>query len=309
MMDGMGTLGRAALAAALSTSFRQAVQRAVPAVAQALRQAGLVRRSRSGQELPTAVGVVPAALGWAGAAALGRPAWAAAGACAAAAGWVDDVAGQSEPKGLAGHLRASWNGRTLTTGAWKALVIGAASGLAALTAHGRPRGAGALAQAASVALAANVLNQLDTRPGQAAAAFLGGWGYLAWRALATPSRRLGWLPYLPCAAAVAAYLPFDREGRVMMGDTGANALGACLGAMAADILPGRQLARWVAALALATAAMDRVSAGRWLDRVGEAVRRLAADQAADGRKALADGRSWAAQPAGTAGALPASRGA
>ena len=240
--------------------------------ARRLEQGGLVRSNWAGERVPTAVGLLPTALGVAGAGLLGRPALAAGVGAAALAGWVDDVAGRSRPKGWRGHLEASLRQGYPTTGALKAGIITAAAVLEAL---GSRRGGGLLRTAlaaASMALTANALNQLDTRPGRAAGAFLGGMALLALGA----SRHARWRlwAYLPMAGAVAAYLPHDARGRVMLGDSGANALGAALGSAAADLLDGRRLLQWVAAVAGANLVMNRVSLSGVLDGVGEALQRL-----------------------------------
>jgi hypothetical protein len=87
-----------------------------------------------------------------------------------------------------------------------------------------------------VALSANVLNQLDTRPGRALKAF--GLGSLLVR------RR-------PGRAEVLAVLiaPYDLREMAMLGDAGSNALGAVLGLGSVARLTGRR--RWSAIGALA----------------------------------------------------------
>jgi Glycosyl transferase family 2 len=83
-----------------------------------------------------------------------------------------------------------------------------------------------------VALFANVLNQLDTRPGRALKAYVAC-------ALALDA---------PVALAVLL-LPYDLREMTMLGDAGANALGALLGLKSVDRFTGRR--RWVALGALA----------------------------------------------------------
>ncbi|MGH3093334.1 MAG: hypothetical protein ACRDOG_13555, partial [Gaiellaceae bacterium] len=78
-----------------------------------------------------------------------------------------------------------------------------------------------------VALAANALNQLDTKPGRALKAYLA----------AAPALRA------PLGLAVLL-LPYDLRERLMLGDAGSNALGAVLGLNSVDRFHGR--GRWVA---------------------------------------------------------------
>ena len=131
-------------------------------------------------------------------------------------GFLDDVFG-GEERGFRAHLRAR-----RTTGVLKLVGIP----LAGLRRTRCPSGA------LLVALAANTLNQLDTKPGRALKAYLAG--ALALRA--------------PLGLAVLL-LPYDLREREMLGDAGSNALGAVLGLNSVDRFHGR--GRWVAIAALA----------------------------------------------------------
>jgi hypothetical protein len=93
-----------------------------------------------------------------------------------------------------------------------------------------------LSKAALVALAANVLNQLDTRPGRALKAFL----------VAAAVLRRG--PLRPLVGAVLI-APYDLREMTMLGDAGSNALGAVLGLGSVARLRGGR--RWAAIAALA----------------------------------------------------------
>jgi hypothetical protein len=137
-------------------------------------------------------------------------------AVVAALGLADDLFSGPE-RGFAGHLAS---GRT--TGVLKLVGIP----LAGLLATRR------LSGALLVGLAANALNQLDTRPGRALKAYL-----LA----AIPLRA----PLLP--AVILA--PYDLREMAMLGDSGSNALGAVLGLTSVDRFTGRS--RWLAIGALA----------------------------------------------------------
>ncbi|HXV03432.1 MAG TPA: glycosyltransferase [Gaiellaceae bacterium] len=152
---------------------------------------------------------------------------------AAAAGLADDLWSGPE-RGFRAHL-----GSGGTTGVLKLVVIP----LAGLLATRR------LSGALLVGLAANFLNQLDTRPGRALKAYLLG-------ALAVDA---------PKSVAVLL-LPYDLGERTMLGDCGSNALGALLGLRSVSRLGGS--ARWLAIGALAglTALGERRSLGELIER-------------------------------------------
>ncbi len=203
------------------------------------------------------------------------------GACLLAggvAGWLgglDDLAGSAEAKGLRGHLGALASG-TVTTGGWKVLGIGASGVVAgALT---RPPGrwtaataADAVVAGAVVAGTANLVNLLDLRPGRAAKVVLA----CSLPLVAAPGAA-GDVIAGPVGATVGA-LPDDLGERAMLGDAGANALGALLGAAAAATLGRRSLvavASTVVALTLVservsfTEVIERTAVLRGLDRLG-----------------------------------------
>jgi hypothetical protein len=99
-----------------------------------------------------------------------------------------------------------------------------------------------------VGLAANALNQLDTRPGRALKAF--ALGSLALRG--RPRR----------GVAVAVLLaPYDHREMVMLGDAGSNALGAVLGLESVRRLRGFRRLGAIGALAGLTALGERRSLG------------------------------------------------
>jgi len=133
-----------------------------------------------------------------------------------AIGLADDLLAGPE-RGVRTHLRAG-----LTTGTLKAVAI-PLYGLA------RTR---SVSGALLVGLAANFLNQLDTRPGRALKAYL---------AVAPLVRA----PLVP-AVLVA---PYDLREMTMLGDAGSNALGALLGLSSVDRLTGRGRKLAIAALA------------------------------------------------------------
>lgn len=271
--DGRGSEApSAARAAAVSAVAWAVARRSAPVAARALRRAGKVRTSWKGDAVPTAVGLVPAAIGLAATAALGGFGAALVPAAASAAGWLDDTLGGPDRRvrGWAGHLRAAFRERRITSGTLKAAIVGlAAAGRALATARDVGAARAALG-ALSAALTANAINQLDTRPGRAAQAFLLGMAGLAMAG--EPGRRHRLRIWLPLAAAVAGYLPVDRAGRAMLGDTGANALGAALGTAAAEVLSRTRLLRWVLLVAALNAAGDLISLSALTDRLERGLR-------------------------------------
>ena len=194
-----------------------------------------------------------------------RAALAVAGTGAAAFGCYDDLAGSGQRRGFRGHLGALAHGE-LTSGAVKIAGIGA-SGAAAGALLGGPAADLAI-NAGLAAGGANLLNLFDLRPGRAikvtlAAAALLGAGTQAARPAARRAARCA--AAAPAGAAIAL-LPDDLGERAMLGDAGANALGALLGTAAAATLP--RPAR-IAALAVVlglTAASEVVSFTKVIER-------------------------------------------
>lgn len=148
-------------------------------------------------------------------------------------GAVDDLAERGGSKGLRGHLGSLARGE-ITTGGLKILGIGATGLLAAAVAlprrpdpqrGGRARAGRAFDVATAGALvagSANLVNLLDLRPGRALKVVLAAAPLLAGRrgsALAATT-----------AGAAVALLREDLGEQAMLGDTGANAAGAVLGA-------------------------------------------------------------------------------
>lgn len=174
------------------------------------------------------------------------------------AGLIDDVAGGGEPKGLRGHLSALLRG-DLTAGSIKAGALFLA-GLAGAEAAG-VGGPGFLLALLLIPLSANALNALDLRPGRAAKVFLLASAILT--AALGGGGQAGLL--LPLAAAVLIYLPWDLGERCMLGDTGANALGAAIGVA----LTGLGLATQFLAVTILISLhffVERASISRLVDR-------------------------------------------
>jgi UDP-N-acetylmuramyl pentapeptide phosphotransferase/UDP-N-acetylglucosamine-1-phosphate transferase len=141
-------------------------------------------------------------------------------------GLVDDlVEDPGGSRGFRGHLRALASGRLtgggikLLGGVLAALVVASLAAPERRTAWLLPLGA------AVVASTANVANLLDLRPGRCTKVFLPLWG--AGCLLDPPGG--AWSAGL--AGAALAALPFDLRERGMLGDAGANALGAVVGTL------------------------------------------------------------------------------
>jgi hypothetical protein len=157
-----------------------------------------------------------------------------------AIGLVDDLWSGPE-RGFRAHLRA---GRT--TGVLK---------LAGIPLYGFLR-TRSVSGALAVGLSANALNQLDTRPGRALKAYV---------AVAV-------LVGAPLRVAVLL-APYDLREMAMLGDSGANALGALLGLNSVERITGR--GRWllIGGLVGLTVLGERTSLGRLIER-SPALRRV-----------------------------------
>jgi Glycosyl transferase family 2 len=155
----------------------------------------------------------------------------------AAVGLADDLWSGPE-RGFRGHLSGK-----ITTGTLKAVVI-------PVWALWRTR---SLSGAVLVALSANALNQLDTKPGRALKAFL-----LGSLLLGRPPRR---------ALAVAVLIaPYDLREMAMLGDAGSNALGALLGWKSVEGFTGARRYAVIGALTALTVLGERRSVGELIER-------------------------------------------
>jgi hypothetical protein len=138
-------------------------------------------------------------------------------------GLLDDLGGAGESGGFRGHLRSLASGR-LTTGAIK-LFGGAAVGVVVVSVR-EPGSLGrVLADGALVALAANLGNLFDRAPGRTTKVGLVALVALVLGAGAEP----GLAGVALVVGACAGLLPADLGERLMLGDAGANVVGAALG--------------------------------------------------------------------------------
>ena len=262
-----------------------------------------------------------------------------AAAGAGAFGVYDDLYGNADRRGIKGHLTALTQGE-VTTGGVKIVGIGAVGVVGGCLAR---RGGGMLEKALAgvvVAGAANAVNLLDLRPGRAikGAALVAAPGMLTRavrgesagaRSRVSGGRARGTDLSMAQSAntmaaaglgAALALLPEDLGERSMLGDAGANAMGALLGlAAAAGARSTAGLAWRAAALTGVTLASEKVSftkviAGNptlnaidmWGRRPAAAVPRLPAQASVDG--SVGAGVESSADGEGTAASEPDPRG-
>jgi len=258
-----GALGSAAAALTVVTT--------TPVVARATASSPRWTRSNyRGRSVQIAGGPAVALGATIGAVVAGEPGAAVAGAAAAALGLYDDLYGDSHARGLRGHVAALRAGR-MTTGAVKLGGLVAAGVVASLVGRGRADRSGAvegaalgcvgsvLADTALVAGTANLVNLLDLRPGRALksvtalSAALAARGEV--RAVAAST-----------AVAAAAALPSDLGERQMIGDCGANCLGAIVGWCLSRGLSRSGRAVALSVVVALTLASERVSFTRVIEQ-------------------------------------------
>jgi UDP-N-acetylmuramyl pentapeptide phosphotransferase/UDP-N-acetylglucosamine-1-phosphate transferase len=196
-----------------------------------------------------------------------------AGLTSGSVGFYDDISGDKAVKGFAGHLGALQEGQ-VTSGLVKIAGVGAAALVASAMIGSKRtsllgRTTDVLLGAGVIAGMANFVNLLDLRPGRAIKAGL---------AIGAP---VGGGVAAGTMGAAAALLPEDLGEEIMVGDAGANAMGALLGvALTARSGAATRLLA-LGALAGLTAASEKVSYTKviqdtpWLRRLDELGRRPA----------------------------------
>jgi UDP-N-acetylmuramyl pentapeptide phosphotransferase/UDP-N-acetylglucosamine-1-phosphate transferase len=186
-------------------------------------------------------------------------------------GMIDDLAAVGEDRGFKGHLGALRQGR-VTTGLLK-LVGGTAVAVVIVATPGFKSGRTLIVDAMLIALAANLGNLLDRAPGRTIK-----FGLVAYVpvAIAIGTAPIG-IAAAPVMGASLGLLPDDLRERLMLGDTGANAIGAVLGLSV--VLGSRESIRLVVMLVLLAVnvaaemvsfsrVIDSVPPLRWFDRLG-----------------------------------------
>ncbi|HEX2050000.1 MAG TPA: hypothetical protein VHJ34_05115 [Actinomycetota bacterium] len=266
----MTGLAAALAGAATALALVRVAMRPPPAALARTNVAG--RRVGATLGLPLVAGTLAGAAvaAWAGDDGRVAAAVALVAAVMAAGGVADDARGDEPARGFRGHLGALRRGR-VTGGVVKiaaGVVAGAAAG--AIATPGRA----ALVTAALVALGANLVNLLDRAPGRAGK---------AWLVLAAPMLVVGDDRWAVAAAGMAAALLVclwpDLRERAMLGDAGANPLGAVAGLGLALSLPAGGRAVALAVLAALNVLSERrsfsavIASTRWLDALDRAGRR------------------------------------
>jgi len=206
-------------------------------------------------------------------------------------GMVDDAFGSGADRGFKGHIRALLGGR-LTTGMLKLIGISLASLVcAAVISEVAPWGAvspggwsvlrigAVLVAGASIALTSNLLNLVDLRPGRAlkvysllavVGAVLAGLSVRSVAAAGAPwTMASGALAVLTLAVfalgPVVAVWRFDLGELGMLGDAGANPMGAVAGLLIVAGLPPWGLVMYAATVFVLNLASERVSFSRVID--------------------------------------------
>jgi UDP-GlcNAc:undecaprenyl-phosphate GlcNAc-1-phosphate transferase len=307
-MSGRATLATAGLAAGAAQGAYRLLRRNPPAG-----EPTWTRTNHRGEPVTllegpaVAAGAALAAVASPGLPGRARAALLAAAAGAAAFGGYDDLAGSGGRRGFRGHLGALAHGE-LTTGAAKLGGIGATGLAASALLGGGP--VDTLLNAGLIAGGANLVNLFDLRPGRASKVTVASGGLLATAAPAAAP-----LAAVPVGAALAL-LGEDLGERAMLGDAGANALGALLGTAAAAGLPRPARIALLTGIIGLTAASEVVSFTkvieqtaplRWLDMLGRRpVPAPGAAAAAAVRPAQTGGPAGRTAPPGPSAASPAS---
>jgi UDP-N-acetylmuramyl pentapeptide phosphotransferase/UDP-N-acetylglucosamine-1-phosphate transferase len=188
-------------------------------------------------------------------------------------GLLDDLAAHGDDRGFRGHVRQMVRGR-LTTGGVKL----AGGGLLAVSVVGR---AGAddvpelVLGAVVVALAANLGNLFDRAPGRTTKVALVAVAIVA--LAATTDERWLLIGVVVVVGAGVGLLPFDLREDLMLGDAGANVLGAAAGlavvlttglAVQAAVAVGLLGLNLLSEVVSFSSVIDRVAPLRAVDRLG-----------------------------------------
>ncbi|WP_426572904.1 hypothetical protein [Aquihabitans sp. McL0605] len=188
-------------------------------------------------------------------------------------GLFDDLAAHGDDRGFRGHLTSIVRGR-LSTGAIK-LFGGGLLAIVAVRAAGADDLGRLLVGAALVALSANLGNLFDRAPGRCTKVALLATVLLV--ATAGASGRPHLVGVVAVIGAALGLLAFDLREQLMLGDAGANVLGAAIGigvVLTSGLVVQAILLAVVAALNLISesisfsSVIDQTTPLRWLDRLG-----------------------------------------
>ncbi|TET54405.1 MAG: hypothetical protein E3J54_02200 [Actinobacteria bacterium] len=136
-------------------------------------------------------------------------------------GFYDDLFGDSEEGGFAGHFGALAKGK-VTTGVIKA-VFGFA--LALYAAYLASSGIEIIINALIIALSVNFFNLLDLRPGRSLKTFIAAFALI----FIFSNLKTLLIVSIPILAPVIVLLYLDLKLKAMLGDTGSNILGGLIG--------------------------------------------------------------------------------
>ncbi|WP_418956268.1 hypothetical protein [Streptomyces tritici] len=239
MIGKQGGAGAFVLAAGVTRGVYEALRRGGPGGAR------LRRLNHAGRDVELYAGPATALGAAVAAAAAGSPPAAFAVLAAGACGAYDDARGDHR-RGFRAHLGALRRGE-VTSGAVKLFGIGAAGLVAGALMKERP--VDKVLAGVVVAGTAHLVNLVDVRPGRALLGVL---------ALGAPGLLRGPEAAAPMGAA-AAVLADDLGERTMLGDAGAHALGAAVGAAVVAGNGRLGLAAHAAALVAAAVCGDEVS--------------------------------------------------
>jgi UDP-N-acetylmuramyl pentapeptide phosphotransferase/UDP-N-acetylglucosamine-1-phosphate transferase len=176
-------------------------------------------------------------------------------------GFADDLLGVGGDRGFRGHVRALAQGR-LTTGFVK-LFGGAGVAVVLVATPGFASGRRLITDAVLIALAANFANLLDLAPGRLIKV---SWVVYLPLAVVLGTDAVG-IAIAPVMGAALALLPDDLGERLMLGDTGANVIGAVLGLGVVLGLGQEARTSVLIALIVLNIAAELVSFSRVIDRV------------------------------------------
>jgi UDP-N-acetylmuramyl pentapeptide phosphotransferase/UDP-N-acetylglucosamine-1-phosphate transferase len=188
-------------------------------------------------------------------------------------GIFDDLAAHGDDRGFRGHLTGVLKGR-LTTGGLK-LFGGGLLAVVAVRAAGADDVAHLLVGAALVALAANLGNLFDRAPGRCTK--VATIAVIALVIAAGAGERASLVGAVAVVGAGLGLIAFDLREELMLGDAGANVLGAALGlgvVLTSGLVVQAVVLVVVAALNLVSESVsfsrviDSVAPLRWLDRLG-----------------------------------------
>jgi UDP-N-acetylmuramyl pentapeptide phosphotransferase/UDP-N-acetylglucosamine-1-phosphate transferase len=193
-------------------------------------------------------------------------------------GLVDDLVGDGAKRGFRGHVGALRHGE-ITTGFLK-LFGGAGVAVVLVATPGFATGRRLIVDAVLIALAANLGNLLDRAPGRTIKAAIVAYIPLA-AVLGTGTVGVAIAPVMGAAIGLLAN---DLREDLMLGDAGANVIGATLGLGAVlgrgEVTRGTALGLLLVANVAAeiwsfSTMIDRVPVLRWFDRLGQRPERRA----------------------------------